>query len=270
VQAGDVSELMNRSFGALVVFDQPAVSERAMYFGVTPLLWTGGHDSVGATAPSPTWFLAEGATGSFFDTFLLLANPNADDVMATLTYFPTSGMTVTRKHVIPARQRVTINIADEDTSLASAAVSTGVEATLPILVERSQYWPHAGWYEGHNSFGVTAPGQRWGLAEGRVGGARNYQTYILVANPGSHTATVTVQFLRTSGGPIVKTFTVEPTRRFNIAITGPGSDVPELKDEAFGAVIESTEPIVVERAMDNDANSVLWAAGTNATATPLP
>jgi hypothetical protein len=26
-------------------------------------------------APSPDWFHAEGATGSFFTTFLLLANP---------------------------------------------------------------------------------------------------------------------------------------------------------------------------------------------------
>ena len=45
-----------------------------MYFGADPL-WKGGHESAGVTAPSTTWFLAEGATGPFFETFILLANP---------------------------------------------------------------------------------------------------------------------------------------------------------------------------------------------------
>jgi hypothetical protein len=35
-------------------------------------------------------------------------------------------------------------------------------------------------------------------------------------------------------------------------------------------VIESTQPIVVERSMYANANGVIWAAGTNATATRLP
>jgi hypothetical protein len=35
-------------------------------------------------------------------------------------------------------------------------------------------------------------------------------------------------------------------------------------------VIESTEPIAVERAMYLDVAGVTWAAGTNATATRLP
>jgi hypothetical protein len=82
---------------------------------------------------------------------------------------------------------------------------------------------------------------------------------------------VTVRFLRTSGPPLVKTFSVLPARRFNIAVTGGGGgDVPELNDEEFGAVIESTQPLAVERALYSNANGVTWAAGTNATATPLP
>jgi len=63
---------------------------------------------------------------------------------------------------------------------------------------------------------------------------------------------------------------VLPTSRFNVAVTGPGSDVPELADESFGTLIESTQPIVVERSMYSNANGVVWAAGTNATATRLP
>jgi hypothetical protein len=45
---------------------------------------------------------------------------------------------------------------------------------------------------------------------------------------------------------------------------------PGLVDESFGARIESTHPIVVERSVYSNANGVTWAAGTNTTATRLP
>jgi YVTN family beta-propeller protein len=59
-------------------------------------------------------------------------------------------------------------------------------------------------------------------------------------------------------------------RAFVPFMGGPGSMVPELADEAFGARIESTHPIVVEHSVYSDANGVTWAAGSNATATRLP
>ena len=89
---------------------------------------------------------------------------------------------------VPARGRITVNIEAEDPSLADAAVATQVTSFVPtLIVERAQYWPSTPdqWHESHNSFGVTAPGTRWGLAEGRVGGPENYQTYLLLANPGT-------------------------------------------------------------------------------------
>jgi hypothetical protein len=267
IDAGADPELKNRSFGAEVQFDRPGGAERAMYFGPN---FAGGTDSAGVPAPSTDWFLAEGATGSFFTTFLLLANPGIDDATATLTYLPSNGVPVVRTHVVPAKRRVTINIADEAPSLADAVVATKVSATAPILVERSQYWPKPVWEEGHNSFGETALGTHWGLAEGRVGGTNNCQTFVLLANPGSDAATVTVKILRAAGAPITKTFVVAPTSRFTVAITGPGSDVPELANESFGADITSTQPIMVERAMYSDANGIIWAAGSNATGTRLP
>jgi len=276
VDAGADAALVGRSFGMIVSFDQPGMAERAMYFGnASAPFWSGGHDSAGETAPSTTWFLAEGATGPFFETFLLLANPGDTDATATLTYLPSSGVPVTKTTNVPAHARVTVNIEGEDPSLANAAVSTQVVATQPILVERSQYWPDPApnWYEAHNSFGVTALGTKWGLAEGRVGnvdGVANAQTYILLANAGSTPANVTITFLRDNGAtPVTKTFTVPPTSRFNVPV-GPGTDVPELANENFGALITSDQPIAVERALYWDANGQVWAAGTNATATRLP
>src|SRR5262249_52462274 len=161
---------------------------------------------------------------------------------------PLSGIPILRTKTIPAHGRLTVNIEPEDPALTNTAVSTHVISSLPILVERSQYWPDPApqWYEAHNSFGVTAPGTQWALAEGRVGavdGIVNAQTYILLANPGAVDAHVTIVFLRDDpAGNVTKTFTVKPTSRFNVAI-GSGPAVPELADEHFGALVTSDQPI---------------------------
>lgn len=278
VDAGADAELVNRSFGIVVTFDQPAAAERAMYFGAEPL-FTAGHESAGVNGPSTDWFLAEGATGPFFETFILLANPNASAVTATLTFLPAVGQPVQRQVTIPANGRQTVNLealTPAAPTLANVGVATAVVATLPIVVERAQYWPFAapGWYEAHNSFGVTAAATRWGLAEGRVGSqaglAGDYQTYILLANPGATAASATLTFLRPDGTTVTRTFPVGATSRVNVAVTGPGSAVPELVNETFGTVIVSDQPIVVERALYASVNGQIFAAGTNATATRLP
>ena len=261
--------LANQSFGAVITFDAPGMAERAMYFGDAPL-FSGGHDSAGVETASTSWFLAEGATGSFFDTFVLFANPGDTTANVTVKYLPASGVPITKTFALPGHQRHTINISTEDPALASAAVSTQVNSDVPIVVERSQYWPHGGWYEAHNSMGETSPGQKWGLAEGRVGGTNNAQTYILVANPNTTPADVTATFLRVDGTTVVKHFTVPATSRFNISVVSGGGDVPELANESFGTVIEATQPVMVERSFYTDAGGVTWAAGTNATATRLP
>ena len=144
-------------------------------------------------------------------------------------------------------------------------------STEPILVERAQYWPFTPdrWYEAHNSFGSTAVGTTWGLAEGRVGGPEGYQTYILLANANAaDTVQVRITFLRTNGTTVVKTFSVKPTSRLTVQV----NSLPELANESFGALIEVTggPGIFVERAMYSDSKGVVFAAGTNALATRLP
>jgi hypothetical protein len=133
------------------------------------------------------------------------------------------------------------------------------------------YWPgtFAQWFEAHDSFGVTEVGTKWGLAEGRVGGPAMFETFILLANAGTTAADVTVTYLRENGSTLVRQYTVEPTSRFNIWANAVG---PELANERFGALIEVTNgvPIAVERAMYNSSAGVLFAGGSNATATRIP
>jgi hypothetical protein len=106
---------------------------------------------------------------------------------------------------------------------------------------------------------------------GRHGsGPQNYQTYILLANPGTSDARVTLTFLgdRTAAAPAEQIVTVPAQRRFNVAVdpTGAAGDPATT----FGTLITSDQPIVVERAMYWNVNGEVWAAGTNATATRLP
>jgi autotransporter-associated beta strand protein len=271
LHAGDVPGLVHRSFGIAISATQPIMAERAMYFGTTPTrLWSGGHESAGVTSGSTDWFLAEGATGAFFDTFILMSNPQQTPANVTVQYLLDTGETVTVPKTIPASTRLTTNIeAEADTRLHNAAVSTVVTSDVPIIVERSMYWPGAvrPWGEAHNSFGVVSAGTTWGLAEGRVGGPLNFHTFILLANPETTAAEVRVTFLREGAAPIVQTYTVPPTSRFNIDSSG----VPGLKDESFGALISVTNrvPIVVERSMYWDVNGIAFSGGTNATGIAL-
>jgi autotransporter-associated beta strand protein len=270
LDAGELG-LTGMAFGFTVTFDRPAVAERAMYFSNAARIFDAGHASAGVTAPATTWFLAEGATGAFFETYVLVANPTDRIANVTIRFLPDTGPAITKTKVVGPSSRLSINIEQEDPALANAAVATEVIADVPIVVERSQYWPDPfpNWHEAHNSFGATALGTHWGLAEGRAGGPANYQTYILLSNPGTVPATVSIAFLRTMGSPLHHEVIVPPQSRMNVS-TGPGTLVPGLANEEFGAVITSNQPIAVERAMYSDANGQIWAAGTSATATALP
>jgi len=189
-----------------------------------------------------------------------------------------AGAAVVKTKTVAPNARL-IDVESEDPLLANTAVSTTVTSNVPVISERAMYWPGtaASWVEGHNSFGVTSTETKWGLAEGRVGNppgvpdslTPNFETYLLLANPSTTVANVRVTFLRNTGAAVVKEYAVGPTSRFNLSVNAL---VPELVNESFGAIVESLNgvPIVVERAMYNSSSGVPFAAGTNATATPLP
>jgi hypothetical protein len=269
------------------VLSGPAIiAERAMY--LTPagstVLYEAGHESAGVLAPATTWFLAEGATGDYFDTFVLLANPSGTDAEVRATYLLPDGSTLSKTYTVRANSRFNIWLDYEEFDgvagrpLADTAVSTTVESLngVGVIVERAMWWPGptpATWAEAHNSPGSTVAGTRWGLAEGVVDGSPTFtETFFLLANTSTSAARVRVTLLFDDGGPEVsREFDVLPRSRFNVHLPPL---FPESAGRGFGAVIESIgpnpAPIVVERAMYNNAGGVRWRAGSNALATPLP
>jgi hypothetical protein len=252
----------------------PFVVERAMYFSRPGQPFAAGHESAGVTAPANRWFLAEGATGSFFNTFILIANPSADAATVEMQYLLDGGGVITVPHNVAARSRLTINAALEDPALASANMSTIITSTnnVPVVVERAMWWPAgpAGWHEAHNSPGEITTGTRWGLAEGESGGPRGTQTYILIANASGFAGDARVTLLFEDGTTAEKTFHLQPNSRTNVNVD---ADFPASANRRYGAVIDSLggtpAQLVVERAMYSNAGGVVWAAGTNALATKL-
>jgi hypothetical protein len=272
LDAGTVREVVDRSFGIAVHATEPITAERAMYFGDAPgRAFSGGTVSTGVTSASTHWFLAEGATGTFFDTFVLLSNPQPREAHVTLRYLLTTGETISVAHTLAPQSRQTVNIEEEgDRRLLQATMSTVVTSDVPVIAERSMYWPGAAapWGEGHNSFGVVDAGTKWGLAEGRLGGPLNFHTYILLANPQTTAAAVTVTFLRERGTPVVRRYTVAPTSR----LTVDASEVSGLEESTFGAVIavDNDVPIIVERSLYWDTAGFTFSGGTNVTGIRLP
>src|SRR5262249_18479915 len=121
IYAGDFPGLVNRSFGITVTSALPITAERAMYFPHgSARLWEGGHEAAGVNRPSTHWYLAEGATGPFFECFVLLSNPSTDVAHVTLTYLLQDGTTIPQVVDVPANSRSTIDVETVDPRLANA------------------------------------------------------------------------------------------------------------------------------------------------------
>ncbi len=252
----------------------PVIVERAMYLDRQGLLFGAGHEGAGITEPSTRWFLAEGATGSYFDLFVLVANPTALEAPITATFLLPDGTSLARDYVVPPNSRFNIWVDLEDPRLAATAVSCIIDSTsgVPIIVERAMWWPgtSATWAEAHDSAGSTATGEVWALAEGEQGGPRAVETYILVANTSAIAGSAKVTLIFEDDTTADAVFTLPANSRVNVNV---GADFPQAIGRRFGALVESLGPtparIVVERAMYWDAAGVHWAAGTNAVATRL-
>jgi hypothetical protein len=262
---------------AAIQSDVPIIVERAMYLSRGDRVFDAGHASAAAPALAPTWFLAEGATGPYFDLFALIANPTDTAAEVAVTYLlPASAFVKT--YTVAAQSRFTIWVDQDDPRLADTAVSLVVTATTggPILVERAMWWPGDGWTEGHNSRGATETGVRWALADGEVGGAVDAETYVLVANTSPFAAAVQVTAHFEDGTTVTRALAVPATSRFTIPM---GAVFPETVDRRFGVTVESRPTghgvarLVVERASYSDATLdgqvVRWAAGANAFGTRL-
>jgi hypothetical protein len=269
--------LASADVSAKITSDQPIVAERSLYLASLNQPLGALEGGAGATASATRWFLAEGATGSFFDLYVLLANAETTDANVTLTYLLPDGTHFDKTYVVAAQSRRTILVDAEDPRLADTAVSVVAASTngVPIVVERAMWWPESGWYEGHLSLGATTTAKKWALAEGEVGGPQGAQMYILIANTSNIPGTARVTAIVEDSAPQPSLIVDLPANsRTNVPV---GSLVPlpmhpnDLNTMLVGAIIESDGvDLVVERSQYWNVGGVTWAAGTAALGAPIP
>jgi WD40 repeat protein len=253
--------------------DAPIVVERAMYRSTPTEPFALGTDSMGVTAPATSWFLAEGATGSFFDLYVLIANPGNSDAVVRADYLRPDGSVVTQSYTVRAHSRHSVYV-DAITGLEATSVATTLTSTngVPIVAERAMYWPGGffDYYEGHSSAGSTTTALAWVVAGTEHGGPTSAQTFVLIANtenrPGEATVTGLPDFQTGGPAPATLVLALPPSSRTTIPLTTstPGR---------FGVLVQSTGAspvqIVVESAVYR-SGGILWSAGENALGTPVP
>ena len=292
VWVDDIPELGNTDVSAVIesTNNVPIIVERAMYISSDRRPFEGGHNSAAVEAPATSWFLAEGATGTFFDTYVLLANPNPTGAVVQARYLLPDGTPIERSYEVGPNSRRTVWVDGEDPRLAATSVSTIVTSTngVPIIAERSMWWPGPEsaaanpavfpivWGEAHNSPGSTVTATKWAVGDGDTGPAPLFtRTYLLVANTSSFAATVRVTLLSERDfPPLRREYTLPANSRFTVDVA---AQFPETltTHTGYGAVVESLPTperaqIVVERAMyNNAADGLFWAGGTNILATPV-
>lgn len=236
---------------------QSIVVERTMYWANGEK--RGGHTSEAVAGPAEKWYLAEGATG-YFDTFVLIANPDpehAATVKVTFLRDDSSTPVVLPSFPLAPSQRTTIWVNLDVPDLHATAFSTVVESTngTKLLVERAMYFPpppeNGTWEAGHGSAAVTGPATKWFFGEGYTGDtpALAFDTFLLLANPGDTKADVTVEFLLDGEASIVKTYPVAPHTRQSVWVDLLPDRDGRLGDAMFSMRVESTQPIIAERAM---------------------
>jgi hypothetical protein len=150
----------------------PFLAERSIYWGAGRVE---GSNVIGASAASPEWHFAEGASGGLFDTFLLLSNPGTNDATVRLTlYIEGRGrFTATQTELqktVPAGRRITIHmntflselekaegLPENDLKGKSFSAKVTVISGDPIVAEEAIYWNPAGadfWRSGSAFFGI--------------------------------------------------------------------------------------------------------------------
>ena len=241
----ELENLADAEVSTKVTSDKPVVAERAVYFNYDGK--QGGHDSVGVCCPGTTWYLAEGYTGGDFDTWVLVQNPNAVPANVTMEFQLLGGTAPDNTFTIPPNERKSVYL-DELPGLADAQVSTKVTADVDVVAERAMYFTYNGKQGGHDSKATMEPNDTWFLAEGYTGG--DFDTWVLVQNPGADNATVTLEFQLLEGTAPDFTIDVPAGTRMSIHL----DELPGLADAQVSTKVTATKPygtvpVVAERAM---------------------
>jgi hypothetical protein len=250
----------------------PIIAERPFYvngFNFGDGVIRDGHDAFGATAPATTWNFAEGTTIPGFREYLTLQNPGNNDATVSLNYVTDSVGSPVKTLTVRAHSRVTVEVFSGTTASVNNCVPSGagascglgrgaggtgiggvsvqITSSVPIVAERPMYMSlnfGTGIVAGaHVVVGANGLAKLFGFAAAST--LAGDLTYLTIQNPGGIVANITATYY-TSGGPLVRNFTVAPNSRKTVevfkATEGAGPNYSPL-----GIVVSSDQPILVEK-----------------------
>ena len=223
--------------------------------------------SLGTSAPSRNWYLAEGYAGQSIQEYLTLFNPSSSAATVQLQYLP-DGATApaAQKLVIPANAQLTVDVS-KSYGTTGKGLAVLVNADRGIVVDRSMYW------------GVGADRAKYGfslapaIASGKTSQyfaflptSNGSESYVTVFNPGNLGASVSLR-LQDAAGSTLKTLNarVGALGRTTFAVSS------QLRGSAVASgIVTSTLPVVAEASLyfgsPNGANAagmlVQGTAGT--------
>jgi hypothetical protein len=247
------------------------IAERPMYFnyqGSGNVNWTGGHDVMGATQTSTTFYFAEGTVRPNFETYFCIQNPNAAQAQVVITYLKGNGSSGQQQVDIPPNSRSTVRAKDalgegDDTAHDFSSAVTCVNG-LTIIAERPMYFNYAGaWTGGHDVMGATSPQASFYFAEGTC--RPNFDPYICILNGGNATTNVAITYMKGDGTTTQQFLSVPKGTRSTVRVIdtlGVGNDPAH----DFSAKVECTngQLILAERPMYFNylgASNFNWTGG---------
>ncbi len=239
----DVGE--DKEVSVVLESDLRIAAERPMYFTYDGI-WPGGHDAMGAEAPSTRWFFAEGYTGEGFAQWICVLNPGSTGAVLDFRFqTQEEGEIVKEGLVVPARSRRSFKI--NDILGSDYQNSLELRSSTPVVAERPMYFDYYGtaayhWQGGHCAMGVTRLSQVYYFAEGTT--RSGFEEWLTLQNPNPYSITVnaTYQMGEGQGGAVNKSYMVAPSERHTVYVPG---EVGMEKD--VSVVLASTSFFLAER-----------------------
>ncbi len=236
---------MNKELSVKIHSSVDIVVERPMYFGYHGYgnnpKWNGGHIVMGTTTSSNSWYFAEGYTGSGFEEWLTIQNPNPGPVSVNITYMIRRGGIVHQNVYLTGHSRETIDV--NSAVGPNKELSAMVQCSEPIIVERPMYFYYRDGIDGGDvKMGAFIPWEHWFFAEGYTGAG--FDEWITLSNPGPEATDVTITYMFRGGGTQTQTLSIGPYSRETVEV----NQIVGFNKE-ISASVDATKPIVVERPM---------------------
>ncbi|MBN2168840.1 MAG: metallophosphoesterase [Actinobacteria bacterium] len=191
-------------------------------------------------------YFAEGSTGTGFQEYLCLFNPNPHEVTVGATFITGDGSRLKRDYIIQSLCRQTINVNE----------AVGPEQELSIILdfsgscinaERIMYIETGKEIEGgYSGTGESTPSECWYFAEGTT--RDGFQEWVTVLNPNRKNSSLTFEYITDQGERFTANEQVSGSSRATFRIS---DHVGKEKDVSL--ILKSSLPVVAERSMYFDA-----------------